>query len=114
MKEYIEKGALLENLKKQYGEELGWRCTVNMSDIGMMIEDATAADVVEVVRCKDCMWYMPLGDQYTYKGKQAMHCFRNSWLVKEDGYCDEGVLKPSAPKSKTKIVGKFTAERSAE
>ena len=47
-KEYIERGALLENLKKQYGEELGWQCTVNMSDVGMMIEDAPAADVVEV------------------------------------------------------------------
>ena len=47
-KEYIERGALLENLKKQYGEELGWQYTVNMSDVGMMIEDAEAADVVEV------------------------------------------------------------------
>ena len=53
-KEYIERGALLENLKKQYGEELGWQCPVNMSDVGMMIEDAPAADVVEVVRCRDC------------------------------------------------------------
>lgn len=34
--------------KKQYGEDLGWQCTVNMSDVGMMIEDAPTADVVEV------------------------------------------------------------------
>ena len=54
MAKYIDADALLENLKKQYGEDLGWQCTVNMSDVGMMIEDASTADVVEVVRCKDC------------------------------------------------------------
>lgn len=46
MARYIDADALLESLKKQYGEELGWQCTVNMSDVGMMIEDAPAADVV--------------------------------------------------------------------
>ena len=46
MARYIDAAALLENLKKQYGEELGWQCTVNMSDVGMMIEDAPTADVV--------------------------------------------------------------------
>lgn len=51
---YIEREALLANLKRQYGEDLGWQCTVNMSDVGMMIEYAPAADVVEVVRCKHC------------------------------------------------------------
>lgn len=54
MARYGDLDALLENLKKQYGEELGWQCTVNMSDVGMMIEDAPTADVVEVVRCRDC------------------------------------------------------------
>ena len=43
---YIDADALLENLKKQYGEELGWQCTVNMSDVGMMIDNAPTADVV--------------------------------------------------------------------
>ena len=47
MAEYIEREALLANLKRQYGEDLGWQGTINMSDVGMMIEDAPAADVVE-------------------------------------------------------------------
>lgn len=46
MARYVDADELLKNLKKQYGEELGWQCTVNMSDVGMMIEDAPAADVV--------------------------------------------------------------------
>lgn len=57
MARYIDAGLILENLKRQYGEELGWQCTVNMSDVGVMIEDAPAADVIEVVRCKDCVLY---------------------------------------------------------
>ena len=46
MARYIDADALLENVKRQYGEELGWQGTVNMSDVGMMIEDAPGADVV--------------------------------------------------------------------
>lgn len=45
MPRYIDADALLENLKRQYGEELGWWCTVNMSDVGMMIEGAPTANV---------------------------------------------------------------------
>ena len=48
MARYIDADKLIENLKKQYGEDLGWQCTVNMSDIGMMIEDTPTADVQEV------------------------------------------------------------------
>lgn len=51
-KKYIDADLLLENLKKQYGEDLGWQCTVNMCDVGNMIEDcidnAPTADVQEV------------------------------------------------------------------
>ena len=48
MSRYIDADLLLKNLKSQYGEDFGWQCTVNMSDVGMMIEDAPAADVQEV------------------------------------------------------------------
>ena len=70
MAEYIEREALLENLKRQYGEDLGWQCTVNMSDVGMMIEDAPTADVVEVVRCKNC------NHKVDFKGR--VMCNRNA------------------------------------
>jgi hypothetical protein len=48
MARYIDADELLGNLKRQYGEELGWQGTTNMSDVGMMIEDAPIADVAEV------------------------------------------------------------------
>lgn len=64
MARYIDADVLLGNLKRQYGEELGWQGTTNMSDVGMMIEDAPTADVAEVkhgewrqVRCGDTPLY---------------------------------------------------------
>ena len=62
----IDADALVAKLKTQYGEELGWQCIVNMSDVGMMVEDAPTVDAVEVVRCKDCKWYAPNNDGFWY------------------------------------------------
>lgn len=85
MSKYIDADLLLENLKKQYGEELGWQCNVNMSDVGMMIEDALAVDVVAVVRCKDCKYY------------RTEDCYCSVWeddyliaLLSENDYCSKG------------------------
>ena len=85
-KEYIERKPLLENLKKQYGEDLGWQGTVNMSDVGMMIEDAPTADVVEVVRCKDCK-------QSEICPDTLLWCNRIEHLVPPKGFCHCGERK---------------------
>jgi hypothetical protein len=72
MAKYIDAELLIENLKKQYGEDLGWQCTVNMSDVGMMIEDAPTADVVEVCRCHECKY----GDNGIQKQEVYTACNR--------------------------------------
>ncbi len=64
-KEYIERGAVLEDLKRQYGEELGWWAPVNMSDIGMIIENAPAADVAPVVHGE----WLRVSDDDQYEGE---------------------------------------------
>ena len=46
MAEYIERGALLEK-------------SINGIVAAIDVLYAPAADVVEVVRCKDCQWYQP-------------------------------------------------------
>lgn len=59
-KEYIERGALLNFLNAIYEE-----CRLNndgatsdlVFDVIRHVEDLPAADVVEVVRCKDCKYY---------------------------------------------------------
>lgn len=97
-KEYIERGALLENLKKQYGEELGWQYTVNMSDVGMMIEDAEAADVVEVVRCEDCLHcdYIYPEKRIGEEARLAYCCRLIKCTTKPNGFCYCGKRKEQA------------------
>ena len=51
------------------------------------------ADVVEVVRCKDCAYYAPLGDAYEYKGKKAMHCILRASCTGDNYYCADGMRK---------------------
>lgn len=61
-KEYIERGALIENIKRVYCADCnsynGVRCRAcGTGDALDMIEDAPSADMVEVVRCKDCRYW---------------------------------------------------------
>lgn len=51
------------------------------------------ADFVEVVRCKDCEFYVPLGDDYEYKGKKAMHCILRASCTGDNYYCADGMRK---------------------
>lgn len=90
MARYIDAGLLLENLKRQYGEELGWQCTVNMPDVGMMIEDAPTVDVVEVVRCKDCVLYNTEACPCTMYEEGDLIS-----LLSENDYCSKGERRKS-------------------
>lgn len=56
-KEYIERGALLEKSRwvTEY-DEGGWGIDYRAVS-EEEINNAPAADVVEVVRCKDCVWW---------------------------------------------------------
>lgn len=86
----IDADALIAKLKTQYGEELGWQCTVNMSDVGMMIEDAPTVDAVEVVRCKNCVHYGGVTFGFMcrkFSGIDTKIC------MPADGYCSYGERK---------------------
>lgn len=50
-------------------------------------------DVVEVVRCKDCIYRQALSPAYDYKGRHCMICLNWHRPTKEDGYCNEGIRK---------------------
>lgn len=50
-------------------------------------------DAVQVVRCKDCAYYAPLGDAYEYKGKKAMHCILRASCTGDNYYCADGMRK---------------------
>ena len=65
MARYIDADSLLKRMfpydlvdKKQYA--------LNAQAVYNAIESSSTADVVEVVRCKDCKWYAPNNDGFWY------------------------------------------------
>ena len=54
MAEYINRAELIENLNKFVPEHYN-------ALINQLITKQPAADVVEVVRCKDCKWFNEIG-----------------------------------------------------
>ena len=91
MKEYIEREALIQRLNASpiftnFGED-GFFIRNAVLDI---IEKQPTADVVEVVRCKDCIYY------------NSNCCFNRQWdfesstevpLVRETDFCSYGERK---------------------
>lgn len=54
---------------------------------------ARSADVVEVVRCKDCAFYFEFGPEYTYKGTPAKYCAWHNILMGANDFCSSGTKK---------------------
>lgn len=52
-----------------------------------------SSDVVEVVRCKDCVYRMELNPIYQYEGRALKVCFVRNKPVSDDGYCNEAIRK---------------------
>ena len=57
--------------------QMGANPTQVYKEVLQVVEDAPTVDAVEVVRCRDCKWYMP-GDLFT----DIMFCHR---LKKDNG-----------------------------
>lgn len=100
-KEYIERGAMIENIKSVYCAGCdNWnevKCRACQFDDAMIqIGSAPAADVVEVVRCKNCkrsgMYAFGCGEQ------EHLACLdieedgfvRMATAVNDDDYCSRG------------------------
>ena len=82
MAEYIEREALVHRLKSPYL----FNITQRIFDI---ISEIPAADVVQVLRCKDCKdWGPGTGD--------VPICWETYEPMPPDGFCSIGERKPSA------------------
>lgn len=105
MPEYIERESLVEDIK-QYCHaridndaiaKMGYDFVKEMGLIQRIIEKAPAADVVEVVRCKDCEY----GEaDYGWDGKiitpfQYRCNYEDTWN-RPDHYCGYGKKKEGA------------------
>ena len=54
MAKYIEREVLITKIKENAMTKFDWSETIDIDDLKQVIQDVPTADVVEVVRCKDC------------------------------------------------------------
>ena len=85
-KEYVEREVISEGIRKYYYKnppnssyQEGFDCGLDKAQ--RVILDAPVADVVEVVRCKDCKWYSELA------------CGEEE-LLGSQGWCNEVMARP--------------------
>lgn len=95
-KEYIEREATIEQARLFYCKDCnsynGVLCrSCGFNDAMLFIEDAPTADVVEVVRCKDCKHYEPYEGE-EHKGDCAELVGLESCIYKDD-FCSYGERK---------------------
>lgn len=82
-KEYIERGAFLRKCAEAWGHY-----GVTIKAIEGIADECKAADVVEVVRCKDCK------ENPNYRrAKGIVWCRKFRADVHEDGFCSYGGTK---------------------
>ena len=98
MPRYIDADALIEKIQETVCTKCGdiydgIKCkSCEIDDTLNFLQDAPTADVVKVVRCKDCVYYMET-EGYEYKGRNARHCFWYNRLVREKDYCSDGIRR---------------------
>lgn len=84
MSRYIDADALLEHLEKDPLFPL-----VERHGISDVIKSFPTADVVEVIRCKDCRWWKSI---YSWNGKEHKVCVREPYEPprEADDFCSYG------------------------
>ena len=86
MAEYIERETLISALESEFEDNENCR---------LFVSEIPTADVVKVVRCKDCK-HCKLQYPAKPKGEEAIegyYCYFNREYVKTTHYCSYGVLK---------------------
>lgn len=95
MARYIDADLLhikMEDLYEHHIEMRNYSADGAVADCLDMLDNTPTADVVEVVRCKDCAYYMEMNG-YEYNGHKARCCMRHSDLRSENAYCSEGIRR---------------------
>ena len=88
MKEYIEREAAIKAIENDCLELVDY----TKEDAIQCVKAIPAADVVEVVRCRECLCYTPVDDNIG----ECVFLNRKHLYVVPDGYCHLGELKEGA------------------
>ena len=87
---YVEKEKVLEIAKDKYYSDFH-KSMADLTSLRELLEDTPAADVVDVIRCKDCKYafHHPLGYIYCHRdGRNAYEM-----VFKKDSFCSYGERK---------------------
>ena len=92
MKEYIEREAVRNQI-------LSWAVCINhpellsKKDTMQCVDYVPAADVVEVVRCRECKRWDPEPDSYGKDGGPKGKCMKSFEETYDDDFCSYGQRK---------------------
>lgn len=98
MKKYIEKEKLIKSLWDEvnfYEEDTEYDIATGLSYAINAVENMPEEDVVEVVRCKDCIYFQ----DYNFFGLPVYYCMLHKehddyeFFTEHDNYCSFGVRK---------------------
>ena len=87
---YVEKEKVLEIAKDKYYSDFH-KSMADLTSLRELLEDTPTADVMEVVRCKDCKYafHHPLGYIYCHRdGRNAYEM-----IFRKDSFCSYGERK---------------------
>lgn len=84
MSRYIEREAVMKTARDGYHSDFG-KSMADLTSLREVLEDTPTADVVEVVRCKDCKHY----HQFT------SFCEKNSYFYDDNGLSCSPADSPS-------------------
>ena len=87
---YIEREKVLEIAKDEYYSDFH-KSMADLTSLRELLEDSPTADVVEVVRCKDCKYafHHPLGYIYCHRdGRNAYEM-----VFRKDSFCSYGEIE---------------------
>lgn len=100
MAEYIDREKILEHIKDLptwwsdgggiYGKPMKYPDGMfDCEDVVASIENAPAADVEHVIRCKDCRY----SDDFPFSKKETIYCNMHDVTMCENDFCSRGNSK---------------------
>ena len=88
MSRYIEREAVMKTARDGYHSDFG-KSMADLTSLREVLEDTPTADVVEVVRCKDCRWRGTEECSMYYR----CNCGEQHTWENNNDFCSYGVKK---------------------
>ena len=89
---YIEREKVLEIAKDKYYSDFH-KSMADLTSLRELLEDTPIADVVEVVRCKDCIYYQKMATGGLCMCGDKETSYASDFYPKENDFCSYGERK---------------------